>query len=103
MAAVDGRIKVPPELAGSGPFLRGRAATLAAELARLRARVVELAFTWKEGTAQQGYQAHQAKWDAAAAGLFGEGGVLGTIAITMDKVWANYVDVEQTNTSGWGH
>ena len=102
MAAVDsGRIRVPAQLEGAGPFIRGVSAEMAAELDRLRARVVALKDTWREGTAQEKYQQYQAEWDLAAKGLFGPGGSLEIIAGVMDQIWQNYCLVEATNTRGW--
>jgi uncharacterized protein YukE len=95
------RIKVPPELAGAGPFLHGKAGTLGDALDQLRKRVVALQETWREGTAQRAYQGYQAQWDTAAASLLGPTGILNHVGDVMDKVWANYVEVEATNTAGW--
>lgn len=95
------RIAVPPELAGSGTYLRGRASTLSGDLDRLRTRVATLMEMWSKGEARTEYLGYQTKWDTSAKALMGPDGILVHIAAAMDRVWANFVEVEQTNARGW--
>ncbi|WP_213453661.1 WXG100 family type VII secretion target [Rhizomonospora bruguierae] len=94
------RIRVPAELGDAGPYLHTKAATLGGELARLKARVVALRDTWS-GDAAVAYTEHQAAWDASADSLLGPEGFLNNIAVAMDRVWLNYVELEQGNTAAW--
>ncbi|MEU3573516.1 WXG100 family type VII secretion target [Kitasatospora sp. NPDC036755] len=64
----------------------------------LKGNVTRIASSW-QGAAQQGYQAHQAQWDARAADLQQ---VCTQIAGSLDKAAQSYKSTEDANAKLWG-
>ncbi|MEE1822358.1 WXG100 family type VII secretion target [Streptomyces sp. BE20] len=77
--------------------VRRTAQTVNAQLEELKAGVTKIATSW-EGVAQQGYQAHQTKWDERAAHLQQ---VLAQIANSLDKAAESYQNTENRNATLW--
>ncbi|WP_327677002.1 WXG100 family type VII secretion target [Kitasatospora sp. NBC_00458] len=81
----------------TGSEVRRTAQTISAQLEELKTGVTRIASSW-EGVAQQGYQAHQAKWDQRAAHLQQ---VLAQIADSLDKAAESYQSTENRNATLW--
>lgn len=81
----------------AGAEVRSTAQRIHQQLEELKSGVKKIAVSW-EGAAQQGYQAHQAKWDARANDLQQ---VLSQIAGTLDKAAESYQATERSNTGLW--
>ncbi|MFJ7912541.1 WXG100 family type VII secretion target [Kitasatospora sp. NPDC096204] len=64
----------------------------------LKGNVTRIASSW-QGAAQQGYQAHQAKWDAKANDLQQ---VCTQIATSLENAAQSYRTTEDANTKLWG-
>ncbi|MER8187986.1 WXG100 family type VII secretion target [Kitasatospora sp. NPDC094015] len=77
--------------------VRQTAARIQSQLDDLKSGVQRIASSW-EGSAQEGYQARQAQWDAKAADLQQ---VLGQIATALDNAAQSYQATEQKNASVW--
>ncbi len=93
-------IMVQDELAGASTYISGQATTISDELSTLVNQLAPLQDFWT-GQAAALYESYQAEWNAAADGLFGPGGVLGSIAGAMGVVWGNYSDCEFANVQTW--
>lgn len=103
MSSADGSpISVPLDLETAGAQINSQAAAIADELASLNQQLQPLEGTWT-GQAAAYYEGLQSEWNMAAAGLFGQDGVLGIIATAMGVTWANYSDAEATNVRTWQH
>ncbi|MFI6449249.1 WXG100 family type VII secretion target [Kitasatospora sp. NPDC050543] len=85
-------------VSGAGSEVRQVAATIQAQLDELKAGVTKIAASW-QGVAQEGYQAHQAKWDSKAADLQQ---VLGQIAHSLEEAASSYQSTENKNKAIWG-
>jgi uncharacterized protein YukE len=96
------RIKVPADLAVSGPTILAIATNIGDELAQLKSLLTPLHEFWI-GAAHDGWQPLQAQWDAAAADLMAAPGTLGQIGQTARMNWDNYTDCEASNTKTWLH
>ncbi|MFF1907604.1 WXG100 family type VII secretion target [Kitasatospora sp. NPDC058218] len=81
----------------AGTEVRNTANRIHSQLEELKAGVTKIASSW-EGAAQQGYQAHQAKWDSRAAHLQQ---VLSKIAGSLDKAAESYNSTENNNAKLW--
>ncbi|CAN3983045.1 WXG100 family type VII secretion target [Kitasatospora purpeofusca] len=77
--------------------VRRTAGTIKAQLEELKAGVTKISGSW-EGAAQQGYQAHQAKWDQRAEHLQQ---VLESIAKSLDSAASSYQNTENRNATLW--
>ncbi|MFE2413174.1 WXG100 family type VII secretion target [Kitasatospora sp. NPDC059408] len=66
-------------------------------LQELRQGVTKISASW-EGAAQQGYRAHQAKWDAKAADLQQ---ACAQIAAALESAAHGYRATETKNTNAW--
>lgn len=77
--------------------VRQTAQRIQSQLDELKAGVQRIAASW-EGSAQQGYQARQAQWDAKAADLQQ---VLGQIATSLDNAAQSYQSTESKNAQVW--
>ncbi|MFJ6775103.1 WXG100 family type VII secretion target [Kitasatospora sp. NPDC091257] len=64
----------------------------------LKGNVTRIATSW-EGIAQQGYQAHQAKWDAKANDLQQ---ACAQIATSLEQAAQSYRTTEDANAKLWG-
>lgn len=64
----------------------------------LKGNVTRIASSW-QGAAQQGYQAHQAKWDAKANDLQQ---VCTQIANSLEQAAQSYRSTEDANAKLWG-
>jgi WXG100 family type VII secretion target len=93
-------IMVQDPLEGVGAYINGQAEAIANELNALVNQLAPLQDFWT-GQAATLYESYQAEWNAAANGLFGPGGVLGSIAGAMGVVWGNYSDCEFANVQTW--
>ncbi|MER6395572.1 MULTISPECIES: WXG100 family type VII secretion target [unclassified Kitasatospora] len=82
----------------AGSEVRATANRINSQLEELKAGVTKIASSW-EGAAQQGYQAHQAKWDSRASHLQQ---VLSQIAGSLDKAAESYNSTENNNAKLWG-
>ncbi len=78
--------------------VRQTAARIQQQLEDLKAGVTRIANSW-QGSAQEGYQARQAQWDAKAADLQQ---ALGQIATSLDNAAQSYQSTEQKNAGIWG-
>jgi WXG100 family type VII secretion target len=74
------------------------AGNIDSQLADLRSYLAPLVASW-EGSAAEGYQALQAKWDAAVDDL---NAVLRQIAMNLRTAQDNYQSGEQANSATWG-
>ncbi|MER7755513.1 WXG100 family type VII secretion target [Kitasatospora sp. NPDC097643] len=96
----DGHILVNFETVhAAAEEVRGSAARIKQLLEDLQGNVKRISGSW-EGQAQQGYQAHQAVWDARAADLQD---VCGKIASSLDSAAASYKATEDNNAKLWQH
>ncbi|MFE2107683.1 WXG100 family type VII secretion target [Kitasatospora sp. NPDC059463] len=77
--------------------VRRTAQTIKAQLEELKGGVTKIAASW-EGAAQQGYQAHQTKWDQRAEHLQL---VLEQIAKSLDDAATSYHNTESRNATLW--
>ncbi|MFB6892590.1 WXG100 family type VII secretion target [Kitasatospora sp. NPDC056327] len=77
--------------------VRRTAQTVKHQLDELRSGVTKIAGSW-EGAAQQGYQAHQTKWDDRANHLQQ---VLEQIAKSLDNAAESYRSTENRNATLW--
>ncbi|MEV6978159.1 WXG100 family type VII secretion target [Kitasatospora sp. NPDC093806] len=77
--------------------VRRTAQTIQHQLEELKAGVTKISASW-EGNAQQGYQAHQAKWDQRALHLQQ---VLAQIATSLDGAANSYQSTENRNAGLW--
>lgn len=77
--------------------VRQTASRIQSQLDELKAGVQRIASSW-QGSAQEGYQARQAQWDAKAADLQQ---VLGQIATALDNAAQSYQQTEQQNANVW--
>ncbi|MER5355552.1 WXG100 family type VII secretion target [Kitasatospora sp. NPDC002551] len=77
--------------------VRRTAGTIKHQLEELKAGVTKIAASW-EGAAQQGYRAHQTKWDERANHLQQ---VLEQIAKSLDNAAESYRSTENRNASLW--
>ncbi|WP_329495026.1 WXG100 family type VII secretion target [Kitasatospora herbaricolor] len=84
-------------ISGAGAEVRATAARIQSQLDELKAGVTKIAASW-EGVAQQGYQAHQKKWDDKAADLQQ---VLSQIGSSLDQAASSYQETEQKNSTIW--
>ncbi|MEU8516071.1 WXG100 family type VII secretion target [Kitasatospora sp. NPDC048722] len=66
-------------------------------LEELKQGVTKISASW-EGAAQQGYRAHQAKWDAKAADLQQ---ACAQIAASLESAAQGYRATETKNTNAW--
>ncbi|MFF2045743.1 WXG100 family type VII secretion target [Kitasatospora sp. NPDC048239] len=82
----------------AGAEVRRTAKQISSQLEELKSGVTKIAASW-EGVAQQGYQAHQAKWDQRAAHLQQ---VLEQIAKSLDNAADSYQSTEKNNAQLWG-
>ncbi|MEV7781633.1 WXG100 family type VII secretion target [Kitasatospora sp. NPDC088351] len=82
----------------AGADVRATAKRIESQLEELKSGVNKIASSW-EGAAQQGYQAHQAKWDQRATHLQQ---VLTQIAGSLDKAADSYNATERSNAGLWG-
>lgn len=82
---------------GAGTQVRTTAATIKQQLDDLRVGVKRIADSWT-GTAQEGYQARQAVWDAKAADLHA---TLNQIATALDNAHQSYTQTESSNVAIW--
>ncbi|MFB7129534.1 WXG100 family type VII secretion target [Kitasatospora xanthocidica] len=64
----------------------------------LKGNVTRIASSW-QGAAQEGYQAHQAQWDARAADLQK---TCTQIATSLDQAAQSYRTTEDANAKLWG-
>jgi WXG100 family type VII secretion target len=84
-------------ISGAGSEVRATAARIQSQLDELKAGVTKIAASW-EGAAQQGYQAHQKKWDDKAADLQQ---VLTQIGSSLDQAAESYQSTEKKNEQIW--
>lgn len=98
-------IQGPGDQADAGLAILRAANTIIGELNQLYTSIDGLEGEWT-GSAATSYHLLQQEWNAAAAGLFGDGaapGVLGEIAQAMNIVSENYWEAEITGISTWNH
>ncbi|MFF2630839.1 WXG100 family type VII secretion target [Kitasatospora griseola] len=81
----------------AGSEVRQTAARVQGQLDDLKAGVQRIASSW-QGSAQEGYQARQAQWDAKAADLQQ---VLSQIASALDNAAQSYQQTENQNAQLW--
>ncbi|MQS12282.1 WXG100 family type VII secretion target [Streptomyces kaniharaensis] len=79
--------------------VKAAAARINQLLEDLKGDVTKISASW-EGQAQQGYQAHQAQWDAKAADLQQ---VCANIAGALEAAALSYKSTEDKNASRWQH
>ncbi|MFJ5927835.1 WXG100 family type VII secretion target [Kitasatospora sp. NPDC092948] len=84
-------------ISNAGSEVRQTAARVQSQLDDLKAGVQRIASSW-QGSAQEGYQARQAQWDAKAADLQQ---VLSQIATALDNASQSYQDTENRNMQLW--
>jgi early secretory antigenic target protein ESAT-6 len=95
---VDGPIKVSFAGLSQGSADIARSANLIeTHLGDLKRDLAKLVGTWTGDAATQ-YQAHQAKWDQAAADLQR---VLASIGTAVGQAGQDYADGERNNASRW--
>lgn len=104
MADIDGtEIYVGEGLGAAGGWLNGRAGEIEGELQTLMNKLTPLRDSWLKSQAATYYEDLQQEWNIASEGLFGQNGVLGQIAHTMNVNWGNYTDAEWSNIQTWKH
>ncbi|MDH6128582.1 WXG100 family type VII secretion target [Kitasatospora sp. GP82] len=77
--------------------VRQTASRIQSQLEELKAGVSRIASSW-QGSAQEGYQARQAQWDAKAADLQQ---ALSQIATSLDNAAQSYQATESRNAGIW--
>lgn len=103
MSVESSNLQVPAELAEAGAHVRRVSAELINELNALRAQLAPLEGTWKGGTYVQ-FKELEMDWNMAAAGLWGDGGaggLLPSIAQSLDVAYQNYMEAESANMRTW--
>lgn len=94
----DGGIKVSfGALQSAAGSISSNAAKVQGSLDDLKSYLQPLVSTWM-GAAAEAYNAHQAKWDAAAADLQQ---VLAAIGTAVNQAAEDYTAGERTNTARW--
>lgn len=86
------------QIAGTAEDMRASASRINGDLAELKQMLQPMAQTW-EGTAAAAYQAHQAKWDQAAADL---NQILNQIANTVEDGNTTMLAVNNAAANSWG-
>ncbi|MGW2254507.1 WXG100 family type VII secretion target [Kitasatospora sp. NPDC001660] len=84
---------------GAAEQVKASAAQINHLLEELKKGVTKISASW-EGAAQQGYQAHQAKWDAKAADLQQ---ACAQIASSLESAAQSYHATENGNANRWQH
>jgi uncharacterized protein YukE len=95
-------ISVPTDLEHAGPYITGVCGELVSELAQLKAQLAPLQDGWT-GAAKTYFEDQQTLWNLSADGLFGDTGVLGQIAHSVNITWINYTGAEWANVKTWQH
>ena len=86
------------QISGAVQDIRSSATRINAQLDELKSIIAPMAQTW-EGEASDSYQAHQLKWDNAAADL---NAILNQIATTVEQGNTTMSDVNRAAANSWG-
>ncbi|MFG1607861.1 WXG100 family type VII secretion target [Actinoplanes sp. NPDC049265] len=100
--AASSKLRVPPELEAAGNEINRQSKEITDHLNDLKKKLMPITESqeWKS-QAQTYYDGLQGEWNLAADGLFGETGVLGKIASTLNLSWNNYSECEWQNLKTW--
>lgn len=85
-------------LAGAAADIESSSRTIGSQLEDLKAQLKPMVASW-EGEAAESYQAHQAKWDTAAAEL---NEILSTIGRAVDEGNERMQAVNTAAANSWG-